>query len=144
MIITHRDPLKTIPSLASLMAAMRSMRSDTVDFQEIGQIAAMSPYLFEMVMEWRRSGAVPDDQIVDLRYGELMADPIGTLRGTYERLGIELAPAAEARMRALLDARPKGRHGAHSYSFADLGLDPADTRKLAESYMAEYGVQEES
>ncbi len=139
-----RDPLKTIPSLASLLATMRSMRSDDVDFDEIAQTAAMSPYLFEMVMEWRRSGAVPDDRIVDLRYADLMQDPIGTLRGTYVQLGIELTPDAETRMRALLDARPQGRHGAHRYSFAELGLDPDDTRKLSANYMAHYGVAEEA
>jgi hypothetical protein len=143
VIVTHRDPLRTIPSLASLMATMRSMRSDRVDFQEIGQIAAMSPYLWDMVMAWRSSGAVPDDQIIDLLYGDLMHDPIGTLRGSYERVGIELSPEAERRMRALLDARPKGRHGAHRYDIADLGVDPDEIRTLSAAYMAQYGVEEE-
>jgi hypothetical protein len=143
LIMTHRDLLKTIPSLASLLTTMRSMRSDDVDPEEIGGIAAMSPYLFDMVMEWRRNGAVPDDRIVDVQYGDMMRDPIVTLRGTYEELGIVLTPDAEARMRALLDARPKGRHGSHRYGLTDFGIDPVEMRKLTTSYMERYEVEVE-
>jgi hypothetical protein len=143
VIVTHRDPLKTTASLVSLMATMRWQRSDTVDFARIVQVASMSNYLWDIVMEQRRSGQIPDDRIVDVQYRDLMKDPIATLRQTYERLGLTLAPDAERRMGTYLEAKPKDRHGVHRYSFDDLGLDRAAVRQTFAAYMEHYGVEEE-
>jgi hypothetical protein len=49
------------------------------------------------------------------------ADPFATIRGIYERLGAELTPEAEQRMRSFLAANP-GDGGGHRYRFADTGL----------------------
>jgi hypothetical protein len=54
VVVTHRDPLKVIPSLVSLMATMRWQRSDKVDYERIAQIAVFSgPFLLNQMMEQR-------------------------------------------------------------------------------------------
>jgi hypothetical protein len=75
-----------------------------------------------------------------VRYADLVADPFGTLRRTYEQLDLDLSENVEAKMRAYLAAKPKDRHGAHRYAFADTGLDEAETRALYARSMAQYDI----
>ena len=46
--------------------------------------------------------AVPAGQYDEIRYEDLVSDPLGTLRGVYERLGLEGWAAFEPRLRAYL------------------------------------------
>ena len=47
-------------------------------------------------------------------------------------------------MRAYLEARPRDRHGARSYQFADLGLDRDEMRSKVKAYMERFDVPEET
>ncbi|HKA93066.1 MAG TPA: sulfotransferase, partial [Acidimicrobiia bacterium] len=76
-------------------------------------------------------------------YGAFMADPFRTIRSIYERLGAELTPDAEARMRGFLAENRAGKHGAHEYSFADTGLDPGAVRERARRYVEYFDVEPE-
>ncbi len=144
VILTHRDPLKVLPSLVSIMATLRWMHSDTVDVDAVVKTAVNGTAIaMDYVMRWRADGTVPDDRIIDVRFDDLVGDPIVTLRGIYERIGAPLSIDTEQRMRAYLDARPRERHGRHDYEFADTGLDRAETRARFAAYQAEYGVTSE-
>ena len=144
VVITHRDPLQVLGSLANLMASLRWTRSDHVDYQAV--VAAMAfghAYLAEQVMKQRDSGALPEDQILDVRYCDLVADPVGTVCAIGAWLGAPLGADAEAATSRWVDARPKDRHGAHEYSFADTGLDLAIERARHAEYQRRYGVPSE-
>jgi hypothetical protein len=144
VILTHRDPLKVLPSLVSLMATLRWMHSDTVDVNAVVKTAVSGTAMaMDYVMQWRADGTVPDDRIIDVRFDDFVGDPMLTLRGVYERVGARLAPDTEQRMRAYLDARPRERHGRHDYEFADTGLDLAETRARFAGYQAQYAVASE-
>ncbi|MBM4268574.1 MAG: sulfotransferase [Deltaproteobacteria bacterium] len=145
LILTHRDPAKTVPSTASLMATLRRMRRDRVDAVALGRQLAMGMAAgLDRVIEQRATGEIPDSQIVDLHYHELISDPFGTIRRTYERLGLELTEVAEERMRAYLAAKPRAKHGAHPYAPEDFGLERAALRERFATYMRKYDVAAES
>ena len=76
-----------------------------------------------------------------MHYGAFMADPFRTIRSIYERLGAELTPDAEARMRQFLDENRADKHGSHEYSFADTGLDAGAVRDRARRYAEYFDVQ---
>jgi hypothetical protein len=144
VVITHRDPLRVLGSLANLMASLRWTRSDHVDYPAV--VAAMAfghAYLAEQVMKQRDSGELPADRILDVRYCDLVADPVGTIRAIGEWQGAPLGAAAQAAIRGWLDARPKDRHGAHEYAFADTGLDLATERARHAEYQRRYDVPSE-
>jgi hypothetical protein len=144
VVITHRDPLRVLGSLANLMASLRWTRSDHVDHGAV--VAAMAfghAYLAEQVMKRRDSGELPNDQILDVRYCDLVDDPIGTLRRIGDWSGDTLGADAQATVQRWIDARPKDRHGAHEYSFADTGLDLAIERARHAEYQQRYGVPSE-
>jgi hypothetical protein len=145
VVLTHRDPLKVLPSMTSLMATLRRQRSDAVDVEAVVQTAVRGTALvLDRVMRQRADGRLPEERIIDVRYADLVTDPWGTIRTVYGRLGRELTDEALARMRAFLGAKPKDRGGAHAYAFADTGLDRDETRARFAGYMARYDVPEEA
>ena len=144
VVITHRDPLRVLGSLANLMASLQWMRSDNVQYEAVVQAMAFGhAYLPERVMEQRDAGTLPADQIIDTRYPDLVAAPIGTVRSIYEQCGTPLTGEAEALIGAWMKQRPKDRHGVHEYSFADTGLDLASERARHEVYQKRFDIPSE-
>ena len=144
VIITHRDPLRVLGSLANLMASLQWMRSDHVQYEAVVEAMAFGhAYLPERVMEQRDKGTLPADQIIDVSYQDLMADPIETVRRIYEHCGAPLSSEAEKLIDAWMKKRPKHRHGVHEYSFADTGLDLAIERARHEKYQARFDIPSE-
>ena len=88
VIFTHRDPLKFIGSSANLTGVLHWMRSDDVDLSIRGPImAAVYEILLGGAMQQRIAGAVPAEQITDVHFRTLMADPVATIEEAYAALG---------------------------------------------------------
>ena len=107
VVITHRDPLQVLGSLANLMASLRWTRSDHVDHPALVRAMAFGhAFLAERVMKERDAGTLPEDQILDVRYCDLVADPVGTVRRIADWRG---APLDAGRRRAIRDGRARRR-----------------------------------
>ena len=108
VVITHRDPLRVIGSLADLMATLHYMHSDHVDHEVLVEFMAMG---LEMQMDHvaaeRDAGAVPEDQIADVVYQDLVADPVGVDRAASTPGG---ASRSRDEFRAALEAYLAARH----------------------------------
>ena len=142
--ITHRDPLRVIGSLSDLMATLHYMHSDHVDHAVLVEFMAMG---LEMQMDdvtaERDAGAIPADQITDVVYRDLVADPVGTIERLYAGWDLPLSAAFRSALEDYLAARHTGRAGGHDYSFADTGLDLATHRALVAPYQERFGVPSE-
>jgi hypothetical protein len=144
VIHTHRDPRKFIASLVSILSALRFMRSDRVDVGALGPVMELTYQMFlEQVIAERENGTIPNDRIVDSHFLDLMADPVAALHKTYEQLELEWPAGHDAVVGDYLAQKPKGRHGAHNYTFAEVGLDEASVRDTFARYVAHYGITEE-
>jgi hypothetical protein len=138
---THRDPVSTVASTVSLMATLRLMRRWELDVGALARTMARGiAFGLEKVMAERAAGQVPEAQVVDVRYHDLMADPLATIGGIYAALGRTLSAETAARMRAYLAARPRGQHGRHRYALEEFGLERARLRARYAAYMAHYEV----
>ena len=141
----HRDPLKSVPSTISLMGTLRSMRYEEVDIDPIVPFVSLGyGYLLDSVMDDRDNGRLPDDQFVDVRYADLMSDPVETVAAVYRSIGVEPPADLAERVTSHLEARPKGRRGAHRYSLSDTGLDESAERVRFERYADRYSVPNET
>jgi hypothetical protein len=128
----------------SLLAVLRFMRSDRDDRLVLGPLMEATYKMFlEQVIAQREDGTVPDDQIVDTHYLELMSDPVAMLRRVYDRLGYEWPTRHDRAITAYLESKPRAKHGAHTYAYADLGLDAGHVRESFAPYIAHYGITEE-
>jgi hypothetical protein len=81
-----------------------------------------------------------DERFIDVRFRDLVDDPIAEVRRIYATAGRELTPETEAAMRAYLVAEGDGKHGKHVYDLADFGLDPAERRAALSFYFERFGV----
>lgn len=138
---THRDPAKVLGSLSSLVSLGVGLLADAPDPRVIGrQVLDRTERTLARV---DRARAAVGDRVVDVRYADLVRDPVAVVAGIQDRAGRPLSAAAEARMRAWLAANPQGKHGAHRYSLAQFGLDPAAVERFAGPYRDRYGVPAE-
>ncbi len=145
VIHTHRDPRRFIASLVSLLAVLRFTRSDAVDAVGLGPLMELTYQMFlEQVIDQCENGTIPNDRIVDSHFVDLMADPVGSLHRLYDELDLEWPTNHDRRVRDYLAAKPKGKHGEHRYSFADVGLDEESVRATFARYVSYYGITEES
>jgi hypothetical protein len=145
VIHTHRDPTKFVGSVANLMCTLRFMRSDSVDVAQQGQVALGTfKYLLELGMQLRKAGALPERQIVDSQYLDLMSDPVANLQRIYERLGLAWPSEHGERVRTYLREKPKAKFGAHTFKYEELGLDVNVVREQYAPYVAHYGIRAES
>jgi hypothetical protein len=87
---------------------------------------------------------VPAARVFDVQFRDFVGHEIETIRRLYAHFGLALSAEAEARMRAFLAANPKDKHGAHRYTLADAGLDPATERRRYARYQEEHAVTSES
>ena len=144
VIHTHRDPRKFLASLVSILSAVRFMRSDHVDVRMLASAMQATYQLFlDGAIAQRVDGTIPDDQIVDLHFLDLMRDPVESLCNTYERLGLAWPTGHDRVIRRYLEEKPKGKHGTHAYSLTDVGLDDQSVRETFKNYVAHYGIREE-
>jgi hypothetical protein len=145
IIQTHRDPIKTLPSLASAVAGVRWMRSDRVDVQELAQyFAAGYPASMDALIADRQSGRLPNEQFVDSHFLDLMRDPVGRIREIYRQLSLEFTDSFGADIVRYLREKPQGKFGKHRYSIDDMGIDVADFNAKCENYRRHFGVGSES
>jgi hypothetical protein len=145
VVMTHRDPLRVVGSLADTMATLHWMHSDRVAHATLVEFLCMGVEIqMNTVTAVRDRETLPAAQIADVVYRDLVADPIGTVEGLYQGWEIDLSDEARTRLQAYVDARHHGRGGGdHLYRFEDTGLDLAEHRALVAEYQRRFGVPSE-
>jgi hypothetical protein len=142
---THRDPVRVVCSLASLVDLLRHLASDKVDIAEVA-----AEWVDDIVegldraVAARVDGTVPAGRAVDVQFADFLADPMAVVDTIYTRLGIELSAEAETHMRRFVAENPREKHGGHTYTLADTGLELGPLRERTEHYRQFFSVPEEA
>jgi hypothetical protein len=145
IVFTHRDPVKSMTSYASLTALVRSMGSDDVDPIEIAiDWTARIKRVLEHAIEVRATGAHPQAQFYDMHFQDFVADQFGVVEKIYASFGLPMTDLAATRMKAFIADNPKGKHGIHRYSPEDYGVEPDATREAFRPYMERFGLAPEA
>jgi hypothetical protein len=143
LIQTHRDPIVCMSSVPSLLGYLHWMRSDrpfdATAFERITIGTGLVDRL-DQVTALRDSGAIPAAAIADVRYQDLLADPIQVVRAIYAQFSMPLSEQTERRMRDYVCRKPQDKFGRHAYGVA---TSRARERPLFEGYQRRYGVPSE-
>ncbi len=138
---THRDPARVVPSLCSLFSILRGMGSDEIDPLAMGpRIAETCAEIVGRAMAAR--DAAPD-RVLDVRYPEIIGDPIGTVHRIYEHFGYERDDRMDARMKRWLAENPRHKEGVHRYDLGQFGLHQGDIDRLFGPYRERYAIARE-
>ena len=133
VIQTHRDPVDTIPSLASLIHTIRSMGSDRADPLVTGkQWNDKMCRALDRCMEER---ALREDRFIDVWFKDALTNPIDQIRRIYEFAGMSLSDEAVAGMKRWRIDNSRDKRIAHSYTLEEFGLTEEGIRKDFEKYI---------
>ena len=133
---THRDPLDSIPSLASMICALWVLASDAVDPKEVAR-----QWNAKMATALRRCLGVRDrhpERFVDVCYLDAVRDPIGQARRIYDVAGLPMTAAAEQAMRAFVATNPREGRPPHQYTLAEFGLSEDGIARDFAEYRARF------
>ena len=137
---THRDPAKTMPSTVSTVAMVQWLRTEHVDLDGTALvIGAIFTDGLSTVARRRADGSLPGI-FGDARFADLMSDPVAAIEGAYAGIGRELTAEHRTAIGAYLQAKPRGKHGAHHYTAEDWGFDPATLRQDLAGYLDQFDV----
>lgn len=143
LIQIHRDPLRAIPSIASLNATLRAGFSSQVDPGEVGRDCAVR-WSGALERFLRRRDLLPPERVVDVSYPELVAAPLTTVERIYDHMGWPVSVAVRRAMEDYLTANPGNARGAHRYSLQAFGLDRRQEARRFAHYCERFEIKGES
>ena len=144
LVFSHRDPIKTVASIMSLMwhfavlhtdrPIRAAMRDVWLDFCERAA---------RRCIQARES--IPAEQQLDVYYEDMNSNWRGVMRRIYDFGGIELSAAAEQGMAAwLTQSETENRHGGHRYSLEDFGITDEEVDERMMFFRERYATPYES
>ena len=143
VVFTHRDPVAVVQSAITMLAYGDRMRRHAIEPE------SLAAYWVDRVERLLRAcvrdrDLVPAERSLDVRFGDFMADELGTVCGIHQRAGVELPDQVRDRFAAYLRAHPRGQKGQVGYDLAgDFGLEPAAVRARFGFYLDRFDVQTE-
>jgi Sulfotransferase family len=142
MVINHRDPIKVLPSLASLTAALRKVTGNRPVVADRAFSLAMMEDMatgFENMMRRRKDERL-NKSFVDVNYVDLERNPIKQVEKVYDRFGMILTSAARDKMKSFIAQHRKGKFGVHRYRIEDTGLSVDEVRDRFASYLRRFDI----
>jgi len=144
VVMTHRDPLKVVPSEVSLTTVLRRIFSDRVDPKGVGR--SISAHWAEGArrMVRAREGDQTPGRFLDVHYPDLLKRPMEVVQRIYSAFGLPMSADARTRMEHFLGRNPQGRFGRHRYSRKQFGLDAAELEDRFSEYVRRFQIEPES
>jgi len=145
VVMTHRDPLKVLPSCASFTEVLRGGFTDCLDRKKLGiEIARHWEKGSQIATEFCQNNGNSQGRLFNVLYADLVRDPMGVVRLIYEHFDIELTVQTEMAMRRFLAENPQNMNGVHRYSLEEFGLDRNTEGRRFEFYTNFFGIEPES
>lgn len=135
IILTHRHPYEVVPSTASLISSVRSLYSDQEIPERTGleQAEIWSLYMKEFLKSIRM--LQKDKQIIHIRFEDFVKDQTGHVKRIYERFEWPLTDDTIQKFNTFLTENPRYKHGKHSYTLKDFGLDKSLINNMYKEYI---------
>jgi Sulfotransferase family len=138
----HRDPIKTMSSVVSLIGTIYWSRSDKrMSDDALAQLTDPNGLanLFNTAIDQIESNQIPRDQITHVQYMEFIKDPLATVEKAYQDMGENLSSAGKAAMAKYIADNPREKRPTHKYSIGDPERFEHEW-KLFERYMTYFNV----
>jgi len=136
LIMTHRDPVQTVPSYVSMQAALYKL-SATVSDADVGA------FWFSRLVEWMQmfEGArerIGEDRFIDIDYRAVGREPLVQAQRVLTRFGIPVDDRVEAALGEFMAGNSREQRPMHDYSLERFGLDEEAIKREFAAYRARY------
>jgi len=137
IVMTHRDPVSTIPSYCSMEASLYKMGSTDISNLEIGT------YWMARLGEWLENfiavrGRADSSRFIDVNYKDLLTKPAEIGLAVLKAAGLKESSEIRDGMEDWIEANRREHRAAHKYSLEDFGLDAKDIGAKYEDYISHY------
>ena len=134
---THRDPLETLPSLASMALELRRLASDAASTRDAAEYALATSRARIAGTSAARRAAAPE-RFVDVWFGDAVADPIAEVERIYARVGLDLPREVRSAMLRFAEVNRRDQRPPHAYTLEAFGLDADAIRREFAAYREAY------
>jgi hypothetical protein len=140
MVWTHRDPARTIASLASLVASLQyALLRERPDPAALGaEVRHLWVALLKRGLQQREDPRVAR-AVIDVPYRDVVGDKVGTVRTIHERLGLPFTEEHRRRIGQLEVEQPSSQFAQHRYTAEEFGIDVDEIRKELADYYDRFG-----
>jgi hypothetical protein len=138
---THRDPLEVLRSSSLLTHVLQGLFGRVANLDQLGvREALMLAEGIQRIMRFRDAHPELATRFIDVRYRELVSDPLAIVRQIYQQFDIRLTDAAAERMQRMASNRSRYQRNNGSPTLAEVGLDgPTEIRRF-QRYCARFGI----
>ena len=133
VIQTHRDPVETIPSVASFYRALWALNVDTVDTRKVGAIC-LERYAWAARRCREARKKLPAARFFDVRFEDVTRRPVECAREIYQSFGLPFTPELAATMQRHAEAHARSKRPPHHYTLEEFGY-------TADAITAEWGTE---
>jgi hypothetical protein len=140
VIMGHRDPAQTIPSLCSLITMLHGLERGQVDKVTVGRWIA-ERWAWNLDRYTRVRSELSPDRFLDIDYRELTRNPLEVVRRVFARLQQPLTQDAQTSLSAWIKANRRDRRPAHSYTLGEFGLTDAWLAQRFAGYRAAHAAR---
>jgi hypothetical protein len=145
IVMTHRDPLKVLPSCASLTRILREPFTNRLDREALrSDVNLRWEGSARLAMKIRSENPALGESFYDVLYPDLKKDPMAVVREIYCYFDRELTHDAETAMQRFVAENPKNKKGEHRYSLEEFGFDRETERQRFQFYTDFYGITPET
>lgn len=139
----HRDPLAILQSVLTMRGLSVLAHQKQPDIQT--HVAYWVDRIERMLRAYLRDrDTVPASQRLDILFGDVIADDIGTAQKVLDFAGLAPTPQSVADMRVYMDSHPRGKDGRVVYDLAgDFNLDIPALRQQFAFYRDAFPFKEE-
>lgn len=140
IICPHRDPVKVMGSLCSMVWNAIVRDSDSVQAQWIGDAwLTKTERMLEKTLAIRDQYIAPQNQM-DILYADISADWQASMEKIYNFTGMELNKPALQGMQSWLHRNNQHKHGMHRYRLEDFGLSVAEVDERLDFYRQRFSI----
>ena len=145
IVMTHRDPLKVLPSCASFARVLRAPFTGPIDCAQLGaEVSRRWADSARAVTRLRAEQKDVQGRFFDVHYHDLVRDPMAVVRAIYRFFDRDLSREAQDAMRLYIVSQPKDKGGVHNYSLGQFNLNEEFERENFREYLNFFGVESES
>lgn len=137
---THRDPVKTMSSLSSMVVMLQTAFGAPVNPKKIGEdITEIWCRALLRGVEARKDSSI-EARVVDVPHRDVTQRPAEAMRRVSEHFGLPFGEADAARINAFMKDHPSAkRFGAHKHEPATFGIDGEKVRARLQPYYDRFG-----
>lgn len=144
VVMIHRDPVATLQSLLTMrgLALKNSQKQPDID----AHVEYWVNRIEQMLRGYMRDRElVPNGQLVELQFADIIADDVRSATHVLERAGLPVTDESVADIRAYIASHPRGKRGRVVYDLeGDFGLAADELRERFAFYTDAFAVAAEA